>query len=297
MRTWKLATRGSRLALAQAGLVQSALEALGQTVELVEVTTRGDRDRTSPLTAIGGQGLFVREVERCLLDGRADLAVHSGKDLPYELAGGLCIAGVPSAASPGDVLISRKGVSIETIGTGSPRRVLECRQFYPDAAYENIRGNVDTRLRKLRDGEYDAIVLAKAGLERLTDENGVSAFDAACEEFTVREFTANEFVPAPCQGIVAVESRRDDEELIALLRQISDPVSRARFDAERTLFCLLQSDCSVPLGVHADVERTDGPAGPVYTYRLSALLGDRKTSRTGQDLDCICDEIREELTE
>ncbi|MBQ2692768.1 MAG: hydroxymethylbilane synthase, partial [Clostridia bacterium] len=104
MRTLKLATRSSRLALAQAGLVQSALEALGQTVELVEVTTRGDRDRTSPLTAIGGQGLFVREVERCLLDGRADLAVHSGKDLPYELAEGLVIAGVPKAASPGDVL-------------------------------------------------------------------------------------------------------------------------------------------------------------------------------------------------
>ncbi|MBQ5480453.1 MAG: hypothetical protein IIT67_03305, partial [Clostridia bacterium] len=154
-----------------------------------------------------------------------------------------------------------------------------------------------TRLRKLRDGEYDAIVLAKAGLERLTDGNGVSAFEAACEEFTVREFAPNEFLPAPCQGILAVECRRDDEELIALLRQISDPVSRARFDAERTLFCLLQADCSVPLGVHADVERTDGPAGPVYTYRLSALLGDRKTFRTGQDLDCICDAIREELTE
>ncbi|MBR5753007.1 MAG: hydroxymethylbilane synthase, partial [Clostridia bacterium] len=107
MRTLTLATRASRLALAQAGLVQSALEALGQTVELVEVTTRGDRDRKSPLVSIGGQGLFVREVERCLLDGTADLAVHSGKDLPYELAEGLLIAGVPKAASPCDVLAAR----------------------------------------------------------------------------------------------------------------------------------------------------------------------------------------------
>lgn len=295
MRTLKLATRGSRLALAQAGLVKSALEALGQTVELVEVTTRGDRDRTNPLIAIGGQGLFVREVERCLLDGTADLAVHSGKDLPYELAKGLAIAGVPKAASPGDVLVARKGVPIRTIGTGSPRRILECKRFYPNACYENIRGNVDTRLRKLRDGEYDGIVLAKAGLERLKDEDGISAFEKATQEFDVREFSPNEFLPAPCQGILAVECRSGDEELIHLLREISDPVSRARFDAERTLFCLLQADCSVPLGVHADVEPAKGDAS--YRYRLSALLGDRKTSRAGYDLDRICAEIGEELTE
>lgn len=296
MRTLKLATRGSRLALAQAGLVQSALEALGQKVELLEVTTRGDKDRTSPLVAIGGQGLFVREVEKCLLDGTADLAVHSGKDLPYELAHGLVIAGVPKAASPGDVLVSRKGTDIRVIGTSSPRRVLECKRFYPNAAYENIRGNVDTRLRKLRDGEYDGIVLAKAGLERLNDENGVSAFETVSQEFDVREFSPNEFLPAPCQGILAVECRSDDEELIALLREISDPVSRARFDAERTLFCLLQADCSVPLGVHAEVEPAERE-GQTYRYRLSALLGNRKTSRAGFDLDRICAEIGEELTE
>ena len=279
MRTLKLATRASRLALAQAGLVQSALEALGQTVELVEVTTRGDRDRKSPLVSIGGQGLFVREVERCLLDGTADLAVHSGKDLPYELAEGLLIAGVPKAASPCDVLAARKDIPLRTVGTGSPRRVLECRQLLPDAAFREIRGNVDTRLRKLRDGDYDAVVLAEAGLQRL----GVDLSD-----LDVRVLSPDECLPAPCQGILAVECREDDGELIALLEQITDPMTRARFDAERKLFCLLQADCSVPLGVHCAVSDN--------TYTLSALFGDRKAVRTGTDIDTLCEEIRQELT-
>lgn len=122
-----------------------------------------------------------------------------------------------------------------------------------------------------------------------------SVFEKAVQEFDVREFSPSEFLPAPCQGILAVECRSGDEELIHLLREISDPVSRARFDAERTLFCLLQADCSVPLGVHADVEPAKGDAS--YRYRLSALLGDRRTSRAGYDLDRICAEIGEELTE
>lgn len=295
MKTLKLATRGSRLALAQARLVQSALEASGQKVELLQVTTHGDRDRTSPLVSIGGQGLFVREVERCLLDGRADLAVHSGKDLPYTLAEGLIIAGVPKAASAADVLICRRGTALHTIGTGSPRRILACRSFYPDAEYKNIRGNVDTRLQKLRDGAYDAILLARAGLERLTDENGISAYDAVRKEFDVREFSPTEFLPAPCQGILAVECRAEDESLITLLRQISDPVSLARFDAERRLFGLLQADCSVPVGVHAEAELTGQDAEPAYLYHLSAMLRDRRVSRSGTDLQALCEEIRKEL--
>ena len=139
--------------------------------------------------------------------------------------------------------------------------------------------------------------LEELQLERLKDENGVSAFETVSQEFDVREFSPKEFLPAPCQGILAVECRSDDEELIALLRQISDPVSRARFDAERTLFCMLQADCAVPLGVHADVEPVAGADDASYAYRLSALLGDRKTSRAGFDLDRICAEIGEELSE
>ena len=169
MRKLILATRGSRLALIQAELVRSALLAEGAGTEIRIVSTKGDRDRISSIAEIGGRGLFVTELERILLEGDADIAVHSGKDLPYRLQKGLVIAGVPEAAAPNDCLITnRETKTIRRIGTGSPRRVLECRKFYPDAEYGSIRGNVDTRLEKLRRGEYDGILLAKAGLDRLS---------------------------------------------------------------------------------------------------------------------------------
>lgn len=278
-KTWKLATRGSKLALAQATLVKEALEAIGETVELVPVTTRGDRDRKSPLSTIGGAGLFVREVEQCLLDGTADLAVHSGKDLPYELAEGLVIGSTPKAASPGDVLVARKGVPVQVIGTSSPRRVLEVKKFYPEASPENIRGNVDTRLSKLRDGQYDAIVLAKAGLERL----GVDL-----SEFDVREFSPSEFLPAPCQGILAVECREEDEELLELLGQISDPLTGRRFSVERALFSRLKADCSAAIGVYADFPSEE-------ETRLSVLFEEKRVTCQGSDADALVESILQEF--
>lgn len=286
-KTWKLATRGSKLALSQAGLVAGALEALGETVETVIVSTKGDRDRTSPLTAIGGQGLFVREVEQCLLDGSADLAVHSGKDLPYELAEGLVIGGVPKAASAGDLLIARKYVPVRVVGTGSPRRIAEGKTVCPEADFEPIRGNVDTRLQKLRDGQYDAILLAKAGLERLTAEDGRPLLEHVLAEFDCREFTPEQFLPAPCQGILAAECRAEDTELRALLEQISDPPTRKRFDAERALFSRLEADCSVALGVYCRLSGNE--------YELSALYHETKTTKRGTDLSVLCDTIVQEL--
>lgn len=278
-KTLRLATRGSRLALAQANLVKEALEAKGATVELLPVSTRGDRDRTNPLSVIGGQGLFVREVEYCLLDGTADLAVHSGKDLPYELAEGLTIGGVPKAASPIDVLVSRKGVSIQHIGSSSPRRVFECRRHYPNATYTDLRGNVDTRLEKLRDGQYDGILLAKAGLERL---------QADLSEFEVREFTPEEFLPAPCQGILAVECREEDVPLRELLASVSDPLTRKRFDLERALFSRLEADCSAAIGVYASFP-TEADT------ELSALFREQRVTRRSKDPDALIEEVLREL--
>ena len=279
-KTIRMATRGSQLARTQAGLVAGALEALGVRVKQVLVSTRGDRDQTTDLTRLGGKGLFVKEVEQYLLDGRADIAVHSGKDLPYSLADGLVIAGVPEAEDCRDVLVLRKGCTApEVIGTGSPRRETECRTFYPDARYESIRGNVDTRLRKLQDGQYDAILLAKAGLNRL---------DADLSAFDVRVFSPQEFLPSACQGILAVECRETDLEIRHLLEAVSDPVSKRRFEAERALFSRMQADCSVPLGVHCDVEE-DG------SLTLSALYDDRKSQRNGRDLTLLCEEILQEL--
>ncbi|MBR1704471.1 MAG: hydroxymethylbilane synthase [Clostridia bacterium] len=278
-KTLRLATRGSRLALAQAGLVKEALEAKGATVELVTVSTRGDRDRTSPLSVIGGQGLFVREVEHCLLEGSADLAVHSGKDLPYELAEGLTIGGVPKAAAPHDVLVSRRGVSIRHIGSSSPRRVLECRRHYPQAVYSDLRGNVDTRLQKLRDGQYDGILLAKAGLERL---------QADLSDFDVREFTPEEFLPAPCQGVLAVECREEDTALRELLASVSDPLTRKRFDLERALFARLQADCSAAIGVYASFPTEE-------ETELSVLFREQRMTRRGKDPDALIEEVLREL--
>lgn len=275
----KLATRGSRLALIQANIVKKELEKHGAKVELIIVSTKGDRDQKSPINAIGGRGLFVKEIETYLLDGRADIAVHSGKDLPYELAEGLVIAGTPKAADSEDLLIVRRGVSkIEVIGTGSPRRIAECKKFYPDARYESIRGNVDTRLGKLRDGQYDAIILAKAGLDRL---------GADLSEFDVVAFNVNEFIPSACQGIIAVECRVSDTQATKLLADISDTEAKRRFEAERYMFSLLKADCSVPLGVHCEIKDE--------IYAISAMLNNRKIIKSGMDYKKLCNEIKSEL--
>ncbi|MCM1115769.1 MAG: hydroxymethylbilane synthase [Clostridium sp.] len=278
-----LATRGSKLALVQANMIKNALEDKGAAVNLIEVTTKGDRDQTSPINQIGGRGLFVTGIEKYLLDGSADIAAHSGKDLPYSLMNDLTIAGVPKAADSRDCLIARKGDCLKSnarIGTGSPRRIIECRKFYPNANYESIRGNVDTRLDKLRNGLYDAILLAKAGLDRL---------DADLSDFDVRIFEPDEFIPSACQGIMAVECRENDRDIVELLQSISDEKSAKRFEIERYMLGLMQADCSVALGAYSEI---DGDK-----IQISALYNGKKAKRQGafDDYKMICKEIKEEL--
>lgn len=283
MRKLILVTRGSRLALAQADAVQAQLEKLGVTVEQKIVKTKGDRDRTSPLREIGGKGLFVKEIELQLQSGQADLAVHSGKDLPYVLTEGMTIAANPKAADARDCLVFCKNRELPgkpVIGTGSPRRIAACRRFYPDADFKEIRGNIDTRIRKLVEGEYDAIVLAKAGIDRL----GISM-----DDLELRVFEAEEFIPAACQGILAVECRSTDEEVVSLLQQISDPEAKLRFELERKIFCGLQADCSMAVGVHAEVLGDE--------VRLMAMYNRKKYSCSGklEDAERLLEEIRKEL--
>lgn len=281
MRTLTIATRGSRLALIQAEMIRSALRAKGAEAEFRIVSTKGDRDRVSPITAIGGRGLFVTEIERVLLDGEADIAVHSGKDLPYRLQSGLIIAGVPQAAAPNDCLIRNKGnEDLRIIGTGSPRRMLECGKFYPDAAYRSIRGNVDTRLGKLRQGECDGILLAKAGLDRL---------GADLSEFDVRVFTPEEFIPSACQGILAAECREDDKETVSLLRSVSHEPSFRRFTAERTMLSLLEADCSAAIGAYSEV---DGER-----VRVTGFFEGRRSRKEGDyaEVQTLCEAIRHEI--
>ena len=196
MKTLKLATRAGKLALVQANHVKDLLAEQGVQAEIIKVTTKGDADRKSSLRAIGGDGLFVRGIEQVLLAGEADIAVHSSKDLPYELADGLVIGGVPKAAAAEDLLLIPKDRPLEAvraagrkpvIGTGSARRRYYCEKLDADVIFEEIRGNITTRIEKLHRGDYDAIILARAGIDRIH-------YDLS--DYEVRHFTAAEMVAA-----------------------------------------------------------------------------------------------------
>jgi len=235
-----LATRGSALALTQSRWVAGALAAAGVRVELVVIQTTGDR-----APAAGGladKSRFVKEIEDALLAGAADVAVHSAKDLPGDLPDGLQIAAVPERADPRDALCGACSVDAlgfeATVGTASLRRRAQLLGRRPDLRVTELRGNVDTRLRRLREGRCDAIVLATAGLGRLGLSGGVP-------------IPANVMVPAPGQGCLALEVRRDDERTAALLRGLDDPSSHRQLAAERALARRLGADCHTPLGANA----------------------------------------------
>lgn len=284
MKKLTIATRGSKLALAQTEIVRRLLEKANVETEVRTITTAGDRDRIHALVKIGGRGVFVREIERELLSGEADLAVHSAKDLPYQLAPGLVIAGTPKAADPRDALVSLKGKELTgpfVIGTGSPRRIAEVRPLFPQAVFRDIRGNVTTRLHKLDRGEYDAVVLAMAGLERM--EVDTSAYE-------IRPFDVEQVMPAGCQGIIAVECRSRDRELVELLQKISHRPTWRRFLLERELFCSMKVDCAMPVGIHAGFPRK----GEV---RLGAMVDGRKAFRQGraENHSLLAASLKEEL--
>ena len=244
----RLATRRSALALAQSRWVAAELERLqpGVSIELVEVVTTGDRIQNVSLSEIGGKGLFVSEVEQLLLERKAELAVHSLKDVPAELAEGLVLGAVPEREDARDVLITAEGSALDDleagacIGTNSLRRSLQLGRQRNDLQYKMLRGNVDTRLRKLAEGEYNAIVLAAAGLRRL------GLFDRPLWPMPV-EIS----VPAVGQGALAVEARGDDPATLALLAKLDHAESRARVEAERAYLAALGGDCHTPLAGHA----------------------------------------------
>jgi hydroxymethylbilane synthase len=237
----RLATRGSRQALGQSGAVAASItSATGRSVELVTVETTGDVRLDVPLHVIGGQGVFVKEVQRAVLDGRADLAVHSAKDLPSAPADGLVIAALCERRDPRDALV---GATLDdlahgaTVATGSVRRRAQLRRVRPDLAFAELRGNIDSRLAKIPDG--GAIVMAVAALDIL----GLT--DRIAETLDV-----GSFVPAVGQGCVAVECRRDDHETRELLDAIDHPGTRHDVEVERAFLAELGSGCSLPVGAH-----------------------------------------------
>ncbi|WP_020579506.1 hydroxymethylbilane synthase [Actinopolymorpha alba] len=246
MSVLRIGTRRSALALAQTRTIAAALERAGHPCVLVEVTTEGDRNR-SPLTRIGGQGVFVGALRDALLAGEVDVAVHSMKDLPTQPVESITIGAVPRREDPRDALVARDGLTLATlppgarVGTGSPRRLAQLRLDKIDLELVEIRGNVDTRIRKVYDGELDAVVLARAGLTRLGRQDEITeTFDPA------------EFVPAPGQGALAVECRAADESVLHALAVLDDPRSRAATTAERAVLAGLAAGCSAPMGAFAD---------------------------------------------
>jgi len=241
-----LATRKSPLALAQAELVASRLRAAfpGVACELLKVVTTGDRKLEWSLEKQGGKGLFTAELEQALLQGAADGAVHSSKDLPNELADGLVIAGYPPREDPRDVLVVRQGVTTPaTIATGSPRRRLQISLQFPDATFTEIRGNVDTRLRKIADGAADATVLAAAGLRRL----GIAGW--AGLEFRPLAFA--QMVPAVGQGAVAIQTRAADAAKYAAA---FDAATARQLGLERALQGRFGGGCQLAFAAHATAE-------------------------------------------
>ena len=248
--TIKIGTRKSRLALAQTEMLIKTLKNRFPNVEIetVYISTTGDKTLDKPLAALGGKGVFIKKLEMSLLSGETDVAVHSAKDLPTKIADGLEISAVLPRGNYGDVFVTRNNFETKdgfVIGTGSLRRKLFAEKIYPNAKFKDIRGNVDTRLKKLLNGEYDALVLAKAGLERLDLCNG--------EDYTVTPFDTDEFLPAPCQGIVAIESRKNSE-VSKMLAEISDKNTMLSFETERQVLHSLNADCSTPVGAISKVE-------------------------------------------
>ena len=242
----RLATRGSALALAQARAVADALVAGGARVEIVVIRTEGDRRAEARLAAIGGKGLFVREIEQALLRREADVAVHSLKDLPAELPAGLTLPVFPEREDPRDVLVTREPATLDglphgaVIGTSSPRRRALLLALRPDVVVTPMRGNVDTRLGKLASGEWSAVVLASAGLRRL----GLAPRH-------VTPLDPDVFVPAIGQGVLAVQARDDDVATLAALRPLDHAATRACALAERAFLARLGASCVTPMGAHA----------------------------------------------
>jgi hydroxymethylbilane synthase len=271
--TLRLGTRRSALALAQSTTVADALRRDGQDVELVQVVTEGDRS-TASLATMGGTGVFVAELRQRLLDGDIDLAVHSLKDLPTQPSPGLIVAAIPARQDPRDALVSGAGATLaelaagSRVATGAPRRSAQLLALGLGLEVVPIRGNVDTRLRRVADGDVDAVVVAAAGLARL----------GRLQEAT-EVLDPGQMLPAPGQGALAVECRADDETLCGLLAGLDDPQTLAAVTAERTLLAALEAGCSAPVGALADVAMGDDGDDEIYLRAVVAAPDGSHTIR------------------
>ncbi|MBC8468689.1 MAG: hydroxymethylbilane synthase [Planctomycetes bacterium] len=293
MRSLKIASRASKLALVQSNYICNLLKNLSSNIEIsiVEISTKGDRDKSDFLYKTVSMGFFTSEVENALLDGRADLAVHSLKDLPTACTEGLVVAAIPKRESVADALIaSSQAASIAalpagaTVGTSSLRRIAQLHRLRDDIKCVPLRGNVETRVSKVATGKVDAAVIACAGLNRLGLADKISAI-----------LPPQEFLPAPAQGALAVQIRTDDNELAKLVSKLDDKQSRIAVEAERAILSSMHGGCSIPLGVYSQI------AGDNITINavISDVEGDKyiKSSKTANinEAKSCAEELAQEL--
>jgi hydroxymethylbilane synthase len=262
MKTLKIATRKSPLALWQAEYVKSKLahHYPDLTIELVKMTTKGDQILNSPLSKIGGKGLFIKELEIGMLEGEADIAVHSMKDVPYEIPEAFELGAILKRENPFDAFVSNHFDSIEDlpqnakVGTCSMRRIVQLKALRPDLEILDLRGNVNTRLQKLDNGDFDAIILACAGLIRLGFESRIK-----------QQISAEQSLPAVGQGAVGIETRKNDTQILTLIKPLIDIETTYRINAERAMNARLEGGCSVPIAGYSTIDNKQ--------ITLSGLVG------------------------
>ena len=279
----KIATRKSPLALWQAEFVKSKLEAIypDLKVELVKMTTQGDQILNSPLSKIGGKGLFIKELEVGIMEGRADIAVHSMKDIPYELPQGFEIGAILERESPFDAFVSNDFNSIQDLPVGarlgscSLRRIVQVKALRPDLEILDLRGNVNTRLKKLDDGEYDAIILACSGLARLGFDNRIK-----------QDLSPDDSLPAVGQGALGIEIEANDHEISSLIKPLIHKKTQIEVSAERALNATLQGGCSVAIGAFATSEDSKLTlSGMVGNVDSGEIIRVQETGETSKPID------------
>lgn len=247
----RIATRRSALALWQANHVAAALQKLPEIsgTELVPLSTKGDEVLDRSLQKVGGKGIFIKELEIAMRDGGADLAVHSMKDVPTEIPAGFCLAAMMERANHRDALVTAAGTQLDglpqnaSVGSSSLRRQAQIKMLRPDLRIEPLRGNVNTRLARLESGDFDAIILAAAGLERLELDHHIS-----------QQFSSSEMLPAAAQGVLGIECLDSNTELCNVLGQLNDPIALQTTTAERTIVRVLQASCQSPVAAFATVD-------------------------------------------
>ena len=279
----KIATRKSPLALWQAEFVKSKLEAIypDLKVELVKMTTQGDQILNSPLSKIGGKSLFIKELEVGIMEGRADIAVHSMKDVPYELPQGFEIGAILERENPFDAFVSNDFNSIQDLPVGaklgscSLRRIVQVKAIRPDLEILDLRGNVNTRLKKLDDGEYDAIILACSGLTRLGFDNRIK-----------QDLSPDDSLPAVGQGALGIEIKANDHEISSLIKPLIHQKTQIEVNAERALNTTLQGGCSVAIGAFATSEDSKLTlSGMVGNVDSGEIIRVQETGETSKPID------------